>query len=246
MTALLALEQVQYRYPGRDTLALDGVSVAFERGQRVALIGRNGSGKSTLMLHCNGILRPQRGVVRLDGQTVKYDRSGLLRLRHQVGLVLQNPDEQLFSASVRQDISFGPLNLGLDAAAARQKVDEAAALCQITHLLDRPTHGLSGGEKARVALAGVLAMDPQLLIADEITGELDPWMQVQVFAIFDRLRQQGKTVVLATHDLTIARTWADIVIFMREGRVQIVASPEQIINDPDVLTATGLDQVSVH
>ena len=184
MTPILALRAVHYRYAGRTTEALNGVDIAFPRGQRIALIGRNGSGKSTLMLHCNGILRPQQGEVMLDGQPVTYDRRGLVHLRRHVGLVLQNPDEQLFSASVRQDISFGPLNLGLDEAAARQRVDEAAALCGITELLDRPTHALSGGEKARVALAGVLAMQPALLVADELTSSLDPWMKRQAFAIF--------------------------------------------------------------
>lgn len=243
MTALLALEQVYYRYPSRDAAALDGVSVAFGRGQRIALIGRNGSGKSTLMLHCNGILRPQQGVVRLDGREVKYDRAGLLRLRRQVGLVLQNPDDQLFSASVRQDISFGPLNLGLDEAAARHRVDEAAEVCRVTHLLDRPTHALSGGEKTRVALAGVLAMDPQLLIADEVAGGLDPWMQEALYDILNRLVEQGKTVVLSTHNLTVARGWADLVIVMRDGRVQIVAPPAQIFSDPAILRETELDQV---
>ncbi|MGQ9491702.1 MAG: energy-coupling factor ABC transporter ATP-binding protein [Anaerolineae bacterium] len=243
MTPILALRKVHYRYAGRAVEALGGVDVEFPRGQRIALIGRNGSGKSTLLLHCNGILRPQQGEVWLEGQRVTYDRRGLLHLRRRVGLVLQNPEEQLFSASVRQDISFGPLNLGLDEAAAQQRVAEAAELCRITHLLDRPTHALSGGEKARVALAGVLAMDPQLLIADEIAGGLDPWMQETLYAILDQLVQQGKTVVLATHDLAVARKWADLVIFMREGRVQIVAPPAQVFSDPAVLAATELDQV---
>ena len=205
MTPILALRAVHYRYAGRAAEALNGVDVTFPRGQRIALIGRNGSGKSTLMLHCNGILRPQQGAVMLDGQPVTYDRRGLLNLRRHVGLVLQNPDDQLFSASVRQDISFGPLNLGLDEAAARQRVDEVAELCQVTELLDRPTHALSGGEKARVALAGVLAMDPQLLVADEVAGGLDPWMRIALFDILNQLVERGKTVVLSTHDLAVAR-----------------------------------------
>jgi cobalt/nickel transport system ATP-binding protein len=243
MTSILALCDVHYRYPGATAAALDGVSVAFPPGQRIALVGRNGSGKSTLMLHCNGILRPQQGCVQLDGQAVRYDRRGLLMLRRYVGLVLQNPDDQLFSASVRQDISFGPLNLGLDQATARERVDQAAALCQVTDLLDRPTHALSGGEKTRVALAGVLAMDPQLLVADEVAGGLDPWMRQVLFSILDRLVEQGKTVVLSTHDLSVARTWADTVIFMQAGRILIVAPPAQIFSEPDVLAATELDRV---
>lgn len=241
MTPILALRAVYYRYAGRAAEALNGVDIAFPRGQRIALIGRNGSGKSTLMLHCNGILRPQQGEVWLDGQRLTYDRRGLVNLRRQVGLVLQNPDEQLFSASVRQDISFGPLNLGLDEGAARQRVDEAAALCEITELLDRPTHALSGGEKTRVALAGVLAMQPALLLADELTGSLDPWMKRQALAILDRLVAGGGTVVLATHDLVVARRWAERVIVLDGGRVHSDGPVAQVFSDRAVLAVLGAE-----
>ncbi len=240
---LLEMDNLFYRYPGRVELALAGASLTVPAGARVAVIGSNGSGKSTLLLHANGTLRPISGQVRFAGQPATYDRRGLLMLRRHVGIVFQNPDEQLFSASVAQDISFGPLNLGLDARAARRRVEEAAALCGITHLLDRPTHALSGGEKTRVALAGVLAMDPQVLIADEVTGGLDPWMRKQVFDIFDQLAQQGKAIVLSTHDLDAARRWADQVAFMRAGRVLLVAPPEHLFTDRAALAATGLDQV---
>jgi cobalt/nickel transport system ATP-binding protein len=242
---LLELEALVYRYPGRAELALAGASLTIPPAARIAVIGSNGSGKSTLLLHANGTLRPASGQVRFAGKPITYDRRGLLALRRQVGIVFQNPDEQLFSASVAQDISFGPLNLGLDARAARRRVEEAAELCGIAHLLDRPTHALSGGEKARVALAGVLAMDPQVLIADEVTGGLDPWMREQVFAIFDRLVREGKTVVLSTHDLAAARRWADRVAFMQAGRVLLVAPPAQLFADRAALAATGLDQVMV-
>ncbi|MEJ5200167.1 MAG: ABC transporter ATP-binding protein [Anaerolineae bacterium] len=242
---LLELESLVYRYPGRSDPALAGASLAVPAGARIAVIGRNGAGKSTLLLHANGTLRPMGGQVRFAGKPVTYDRRGLLALRRYVGIVFQNPDEQLFSASVAQDISFGPLNLGLDVRAARRRVEEAAELCGVTHLLDRPTHALSGGEKTRVALAGVLAMDPQVLIADEVTGGLDPWMREQVLAIFDRLAQRGKAVVLSTHDLETARRWADQVAFMEAGRVLLVAPPKQLFTDPALLAATGLDRVTI-
>jgi len=241
MTPLLGLRDVVYHYPAGAANALDGISLTFTRGQRVVLLGRNGSGKSTLLLHCNGILRPQQGSVWLDGRPVTYDRRGLLGLRQQVGLVLQRPDEQLFSASVRQDISFGPLNLGLTEAAARQRVAEAAALCEISDLLDRPTHALSGGEKTRVALAGVLAMQPALLLADELTNSLDPWMRRQALTILDRLVAGGATVVLATHDLVIARAWAERVIVLAEGRVRHDGPTTQVFSDPIALNDIGAD-----
>jgi len=232
---------LHYRYPGAHADALCGVSLEFPPGQRLALIGRNGSGKSTLILHCNGILRPLAGAVCLDGQPVGYDRAALLRLRRHVGVVFQNPDEQLFSASVAQDISFGPLNLGLSEAEARTRVNWAAALCEVEGLLDRPTHALSGGEKTRVALAGVLAMDPALLIADEVTNSLDPWMRRQVLAIFERLVARGKTVLLATHDLDLAERWADRVVVMDRGTVAADGPPARVFANKAARQRMGLD-----
>lgn len=219
MILVLEADHLFYRYPGYDDYALRGTSLCLLSGQKVALMGRNGSGKSTLMLHCNGILRPERGEVRVAGVPMKYDRRSLQQWRQQVGLIFQQPDDQLFSASVLQDISFGPLNLGLSHDEARQKVAMVADLCNVTNLLDRPTHALSGGEKARVALAGVLAMEPKVILADEVTASLDPWMRRQVFAIFDQLVAQGKTIVLSTHDIHMAQAWADALVVMENGVV---------------------------
>lgn len=243
MTALLDVDDLCYCYPGYDTPVLNGANLCLEAGEKTALIGRNGSGKSTLLLHCNGTLRPQRGQVRVAGQPMAYDQRSLRAWRRQVGLIFQHPDDQLFSASVAQDISFGPLNLGLSNAAARQRVEEAADLCGVTDLLERPTHALSGGEKARVALAGVLAMEPLVLMADEALANLDPWMRLHVIGIFARLVAQGKTVVLATHDLHMARTWAERVIMMDGGRVVADGPPQRILTDPATLARTGLGAV---
>lgn len=225
---LLELVDIHYNYPGHERNALHGVSLHFPPGDRVALIGRNGSGKSTLMLHCNGILFPQQGEVRLGGVTVTSDRASLTNLRRHVGLVLQDPDDQLFSASVAQDISFGPLNLGLSTSEAHARVDEAATLCDVTHLLERPTHALSGGEKTRVALAGVLAMQPSILVADELINSLDPWARQQVFTILDRIVGEGKTVLLATHDMDVAFGWGERVIWMEEGRVCLDGTSKEV------------------
>jgi len=164
-----------------------------------------------------------------------------LRVRQQVGLVFQNPDDQLFSASVRQDISFGPLNLGLDQSTVEARVAEAAQQCGLTELLTRPTHALSGGQKARVALAGVLAMRPQVLLADESIAGLDPWMQAQVLAIFDTLAAAGMAIVLSTHDLNVAQHWSDQVALMEAGQVVIVATPQVIFNTPEWRLRCGLD-----
>jgi cobalt/nickel transport system ATP-binding protein len=239
MSALLEFDDLHYTFPGSAIPALRGASLLIATGQRIALLGRNGAGKSTLLLHANGILRPAAGQVRLEGAPLEYTRRGLLRVRRQVGLVFQNPDDQLFSASVLQDISFGPMNLGLSIADVRRRVAEAADLCGISNLLDRPTHALSGGQKSLVALAGVLAMAPRVLLVDETTSGLDPWMRHQIFAIFDRLVEQGVTVLLATHDLTVARQWADTVVVMHEGRVVASAPPMQVFADPDLRVLVG-------
>lgn len=239
MSAVLEWEDVHFTFPDADASALCGASLCLEAGRRVVLLGRNGAGKSTLLLHANGILRPASGTIRVAGVPLDYSRRGLIAARRQVGLVFQNPDDQLFSASVAQDISFGPLNLGLSRAEARQRVIEVAELCEITSLLDRPTHALSGGQKTRVALAGVLAMNPQVILVDEATSGLDPWMRRQVFAIFNRLVGQGVTVLVATHDLDVARNWADLVAVMDAGRVVVAAMPDQVFADPALCRLLG-------
>ncbi len=243
VTSLLEVQDLYYCYPGYTAPVLNGTTLNLEAGEKVALIGRNGSGKSTLLLHCNGILRPERGQVRVAGQPMAYDQRALRDWRRQVGLVFQHPDDQLFSANVAQDISFGPLNLGLSKAEAQQRVAEAAALCDVTDLLERPTHALSGGEKARVALAGVLAMEPRILLADEALANLDPWMRLQVVDIFERLVAQGKTIMLATHDLHTTRTWAGRVIVMDGGRVVADGPTQYIFSDPATLERTSLSTV---
>ncbi|MFH1485911.1 MAG: ABC transporter ATP-binding protein, partial [Chloroflexota bacterium] len=138
MKSILELDNIHYWYPGQETPALKAATLSVPSGCRMAVLGRNGSGKSTLLLHCNGILKPREGTVRLAGRPVAYDRSSLRELRRQVGMVFQNPDDQLFSASVAQDISFGPLNLGLGEQEARHRVQVAAEMCEIADLLDRP------------------------------------------------------------------------------------------------------------
>lgn len=240
MTPILEVEGLYYTYPGQSKPALQGACLQVAAGQKVAVLGRNGSGKSTLFLHGNGILRPSRGVVRFMGQPLAYDRASLRALRCKVGIVFQNPDDQLFSASVAQDVSFGPLNLGLSQAEARKRVWAAAELCGITDLLDCPTHALSGGQKARVALAGLLAMDPVVLIIDEITASLDAHIRRQIFLLFQQLATQGKTILLATHDADEARYWADWVVLMEAGRVIASDTPERIFANRELLGRVGM------
>lgn len=239
---LLRFQDITYRYPGTEVPALDRLTLDLPAGQQIVLLGHNGSGKSTLMLHANGILRPDSGCVFYQSRQLDYGRKELNRLRQQVGVVFQNPDDQIFSASVIQDIGFGPLNLGISEEEARARVTEVAKQCGITALLNRPAHSLSGGEKARVALAGVLVMRPQLLLVDEPTASLDPPARQRIFEIFDRLNEAGTTIILSTHEVEIALYWAEFVVIMRQGTVLSAASTESTFSDIELLREAGLDR----
>ncbi|MGW2304489.1 energy-coupling factor ABC transporter ATP-binding protein [Streptomyces sp. NPDC001809] len=188
---------------------LAGVDFAVAEGRAVALLGRNGSGKTTLLRLLSGGLRCASGTLRLDGTEVAYDRKGLTRLRTTVQLVVQDPDDQLFAASVEQDVSFGPTNLGLPEDEVRRRVSEALAALDITALADRPTHLLSYGQRKRAAIAGAVAMRPRVLIMDEPTAGLDPHGQERLLDALGRLREAGTTVLMATHDVDLALRWAD-------------------------------------
>ncbi|MEV4940736.1 energy-coupling factor ABC transporter ATP-binding protein [Streptomyces zaomyceticus] len=188
---------------------LSGVDFTVAEGRAVALLGRNGSGKTTLLRLLSGGLRCGSGSLLLDGTEVAYDRKGLTRLRTTVQLVVQDPDDQLFAASVGQDVSFGPMNLGLPEEEVRLRVREALEALDIVALADRPTHLLSYGQRKRAAIAGAMAMRPRVLIMDEPTAGLDPHGQERLLDALQRLREAGTTVLMATHDVDLALRWAD-------------------------------------
>jgi cobalt/nickel transport system ATP-binding protein len=215
---VLELRDVGFRYPD-GSVGLDGCSLSLRRGSRTVLLGANGAGKTTLFLQCNGILRPGSGQVLFEGLPLDYGRQGLRELRSRVGLVFQNPDNQLFSASVREDVSFGPVNLGLDRDTVRQRVEEALASVGMTEYADKPVHNLSYGQKKRVCIAGVLAMRPQVMILDEPTAGLDLRMQHELMEVLQRLHGEGMTIVMATHDLDLAYAWADEACLIDRGRI---------------------------
>ncbi|HEX2324520.1 MAG TPA: ABC transporter ATP-binding protein [Chloroflexota bacterium] len=236
---ILAVEGVTFAYQD-GTVALRDLSLALPRGRRTAILGANGSGKSTLFLHLDGILKPQRGRVLLDGAPVAYDRAGLTDLRRRVGLVFQDPDNQLFAASVRQDISFGPLNLGLGEAEVRARVEQAVRDTQIEDLADRPTHLLSYGQKKRVAIAGVLAMAPEVIVADEPTAGLDPESTARLLGLLDRLHGGGRTVVISTHDVELALAWADHALVLRRGELLGAGPPQAVFADAGLVREARL------
>lgn len=230
---------VSFSYPD-GTKALNGVNLAIPRGKKIALLGPNGAGKSTLFLHFNGILRPSQGVIRFAGQDLSYSHAALKSLRKNVGIVFQDPDSQLFSASVRQEVSFGPLNLGWSKEQVLRCVEEAMEATEISHLQDKPTHLLSYGQKKRVAIAAVLAMAPQVLIFDEPTAWLDPRHSQEIIALIQRLNQQGKTIVLSTHDVDLAYGWADYCYILKDGVVVGEGLPHEVFARKDLLAQTDL------
>ncbi|WP_330332748.1 ATP-binding cassette domain-containing protein [Streptomyces sp. NBC_00536] len=218
---------------------LSGVDFGIAPGRSLALLGRNGSGKTTLMRLLSGGLRPDTGELRLDGAVVKYDRAGLTRLRGAVQLVVQDPDDQLFAASVEQDVSFGPMNLGLTTGEVRARVDAALTALDITALRDRPTHLLSYGQRKRAAIAGAVAMAPRVLILDEPTAGLDPDGQERLLDVLAGLRAAGTTVVMATHDVDLAVRWADDAAVLTPDGIRL-GPAQTLLADPALLASAGL------
>lgn len=235
----LAADALHYRFPG-GAEALRGLTLPIAPGRRLAILGPNGAGKSTLLLHLNGSLKPQSGRVLLDGQAGDYSRAGLLAWRRRVGLVLQNPDDQLFAASVFEDVSFGPLNLGLSDVEARQRVDEALTALDIQDLRDRPTHMLSGGQKKRVAIAGILAMRPDILLLDEPTAGLDQAATDHLVTILEQLAASGVTLVFSTHDVDLAWRLAQDVALFAAGSVHHHGPAAEILSQTTALAVASL------
>ncbi|MFG2101145.1 energy-coupling factor ABC transporter ATP-binding protein [Micromonospora echinaurantiaca] len=235
---LLELAGVHYAYQP-DRPVLTGVDLRVEAGRRLAVVGPNGGGKTTLFKLAAGALTPGSGRITVAGDRVRHTRAGLRAVRQQVQLVVQDPDDQLFSASVRQDVSFGPVNLGLPAEQVRQRCDEALAALGVTAVADRPTHLLSYGQRKRVAIAGAVAMRPRLLILDEPTAGLDPAGVEALLRTLDDLHSAGTTVVLSTHDVDLAGRWADTMAVVTGGGVRTMPTADGMA-DPRLLAAAHL------
>jgi cobalt/nickel transport system ATP-binding protein len=236
---LLEAQGLTYSYPG-GVPALSGLDLRVARGRRLAILGPNGAGKTTLLLHLNGTLRPVSGRVLLDGLATGYSRADLSLWRRRVGLVLQDADDQLFAASVAEDVSFGPLNLGLSDEEARQRVDEALDALQIADLADRPTHMLSFGQKKRAAIAGAVAMRPEILLLDEPTAGLDQLGASLLLVALEQLQAKGTTLIFTTHDIDLAWAFADDVALFKQGRVIAQAGASDLLIDEARMNEAGL------
>ena len=240
---MIKTQDLAFTYPGTEdqvnTRALRGVDVTIERGSFVVILGHNGSGKSTLAKTFNAVLLPSGGKVYVEGMDT-MDESLLLEIRRRVGMVFQNPDNQIVANVVEEDVAFAPENLGVPSAEIRKRVDDALEAVGMTQFVKHAPHLLSGGQKQRIAIAGVLAMKPECIVLDEATAMLDPIGRREVLAAVEKLnREQGITVVLITHHMNEAEH-ADRVIVMNDGLVVMDGKPREVFTRKKELENIGL------
>lgn len=229
------IEHLSFVY-GDGHEALHDISLAIRPGEKVALVGPNGAGKSTLMLHLNGILRPTHGAVYINGMAVEEKTLGPVRAR--VGLVFQDPDDQLFSPTVFDDVAFGPIYQGLSEPEVRARVARALACVHMQEYASRISHHLSVGEKKRIAIATVLSMEPELLVLDEPTAGLDPRARRELINL---LRTLPQTMLIATHDLRMVAELLPRTVIMDGGRIVADRPTAEVLNDRELLEAHGLE-----
>ncbi len=239
MSAILEFKDVHFQYPDDEEESLCGIDLAIEEGSFVAVLGHNGSGKSTLAKHMNAILTPTSGKVFVSGIDTA-DETRLLAVRGTVGMVFQNPDNQIVANVVEDDVAFAPENLGVPSAEIRERVDEALKTVGMYELRQHAPHLLSGGQKQRVAIAGVIAMQPRVIVLDEPTAMLDPQGRMEVISTVTRLcRERGMTVVLITHHMEEC-IGADRLIVMSNGRLVADGSPAQVFSRVELMEREGL------
>ncbi|BAX81806.1 energy-coupling factor ABC transporter ATP-binding protein [Labilibaculum antarcticum] len=237
---MIQLQNIKYSYP-EGTIGLDDISLEIEKGSKVAFLGENGAGKSSLFLVLNGIHKPQKGKYVLDGKQFGFSTTERKQMAHKVGYVFQDPDVQLFAASVYEDVAFGPFNLGLDKKDIEIRVEKYLNLLSIQDLKDKAPHQLSYGQKKQVAVAGVLAMEPEIILFDEPFAWLDNRHKHIMNEIIDDLNKQGKTVLISTHNPDFAYEWADNVVLMKEGRIIASDSPVKTMCNKVLMQEIGME-----
>ena len=235
---MIRFDNVTFQYEKADTPALSDINLEIREGEFVAIVGHNGSGKSTLAKHVNGLLLPTRGTVTVCGmQTSNED--DILKIRQKVGMAFQNPDNQLVTTVVEEDVAFGPENLGVHPSEIRERVDEALASVGMTEFAQFAVHHLSGGQKQRIAIAGILALKPQILVLDEATAMLDPSGRSELLETVKKLHEEGMTVLMVTQYME-ETTGCDRIIVMKGGKVVLDGSPADVFTHTDILTASNL------
>jgi cobalt/nickel transport system ATP-binding protein len=232
---------LHYKYPD-NTHAIKGLSIRVEKGKKIGIVGPNGAGKTTLFLHLNGVYKPFSGKIFFEGKEIKYNKREMIRLRSKVGIVFQDSNVQLFSSSVFQEISFGPMNLGLSEDEVKARVEKVIDQLDIRNLRDRPTHFLSGGEKKKVSIAAILSMEPEVIILDEPLANLDPKSAKDIMGILEGLNEDGKTIIISTHDVNSIYSWADYIYIINDGKILKEGKPQEIFEDTKVLKSANLQK----
>ena len=243
--SVIDTEKLTFYYEGNDKASLNEVDIHIRHGVKTVILGANGAGKSTLFYHLNGVYRPSSGKVMFEGEPISYRRKALTSLRSRVSVVLQNPDDQIFGQTVESDVAYGPMNLRLPEEEVKERVESALRTVGLTDLRDRNTFKLSYGQRKRLALAGALAMKPEVLVMDEPTAGLDPQMALELMELAEQLHHSGTTVVISTHDVDLAYAWADEIHVLRYGRLIFSGTSEEFYRDPVQVYMTGVVQPSM-
>ena len=237
---ILETKDLCYSYED-NTSALKNINMKIKKGLVTAVLGGNGAGKSTLFLNLNGVLTPKTGEVYYDGKIVKYDKNGMKELRKKVGIIFQDPNDQLFSENVGNDIAFGALNMNYSNDEVSEMVKRIANETGVLELLDRPTHSLSFGQKKRVAIAGVLIMNPEVIILDEPTAGLDPQGVTEILKLLLKIKEErGTSIVISTHDIDIVPLYCDYAYIFNKGEKVEEGTPRELFLKPEKLRRNGL------
>ena len=239
---IVSVENIKFSYPA-GVNALKGVSVEIKRGEKIAILGPNGSGKSTLILLIAGLLTPSQGQIKVFGQSTSS--KDFSKTRSRIGIVFQDPDDQLFTPSVKEDIEYGPKNLGLPTEVIRKRCDHILEDIGITHLKDRPPHRLSFGEKKKVSLATALILRPELLILDEPTANLDLVSRRGLINMLNELNAEGTTIITSTHDVEALPELADHIVVVSHGSVLGGGETQKVLQDVALLESAGLELPSI-
>ncbi len=236
---MLEAKHIVYKYED-GTRALNDVSITVEDNDMVALLGKNGAGKSTLFLHFNGIYKPDHGEILVDGKPIDYSKKGLLDVRTKVGIVFQNPDDQLFAPTVQEDVAFGPLNMKLPKEEVERRVTESLKRVGMSGFERKPPHHLSGGQKKRVAIAGVLAMKPKIMVLDEPTSGLDPKGASHILQLLYELNKEGIAIIISTHDVDLVPLYAKRLYVIKEGKIIKEGTPKEVFDDVTTIRGANL------
>lgn len=234
---ILQVKDLHYAYNEEKT-ALNGINLEIYPGEKIAVLGSNGAGKSTFFLNINGVLTPEHGEIRLMNTPIT--RKTLPRLRRSIGIVFQDADNQIIASNVRSEISFGPMNLKLPREEVVERVDMAMKYMNLEGFGNRPPHYLSGGEKKRVAIADIIAMKSEVIVFDEPTAALDPLNADMLEKVLTRLHEEGKTLLVSTHDVDFAYRWADRVLVFCDGQIIADGSPRSVFSNSDVVKRANL------